>query len=966
MSDEIKDSIAEEDALEQSETASESNDGQANESTEEQTTDAPEEQDETDAGEPEQHSDYQPVNRFDASAVKNLSGMYQNWFLDYASYVILERAVPHIEDGLKPVQRRILHSMKRMDDGRFNKVANIVGHTMQFHPHGDASIADALVQMGQKDLLVDTQGNWGNILTGDRAAAPRYIEARLSKFALDTVFNPKTTEWQLSYDGRNKEPITLPAKFPLLLAQGAEGIAVGLSSKILPHNFNEICEAAIAYLRGEAFQLFPDFPTGGSIDVSKYNDGQRGGMLKVRAKIEKLDQKTLVIREIPFGKTADTLKESILRAVEKGKIKVKRVDDMTSADVEIQVHLAPGVSSDKTIDALFAFSDCEVSISPNCCVIDDNKPQFLTVSDVLRRSTDHTLALLRRELEIRKAELLEQLFFSSLERIFIEERIYKDKKFENAESLDAVVEHVDGRLEPFKKDLVREVTRDDILRLLEIKMQRILKFNKDKADELIKKIKSEIKKINHDLAHMVNVTINWFTFLKEKYGNEHPRLTEIKNFDTIVAAKVIEANQKLYINRQEGFVGTALKKDEFVCNCSEIDDIIIFYRDGKYKVTRVAEKLFVGKNVIHVGVFKKNDKRTTYNVVYRDGKAGPCYIKRFNIPGITRDRENDLTLGKPESRVMYFTANPNGEAEVIKVNLDPAVKRRALIFTKDFAEIGVKGRGSRGNLLTKQPVQRISLKSHGHSTLGGRKVWFDPDVKRLNFDEHGQLLGEFNENDLILVILNNGEFYTTNFDVNNHYEDNIRVIEKFNPEKVWSAVIYDADNKGYAYAKRFLFEPFRKHQNYIGENPASRAVLLSDHPYPRIRVTFGGADSVRPPMEIELEEFVAVKGFKAKGKRIATWEIASIEDIEPTRQPEPEEAPEETENTETPESPEIPETIEKPETPENTEKPENLEKSEKPAPATSPEPTIDESGNIIFTYNSKPDESGQFSLFPDE
>ena len=946
MDDEIKDNLLEEDTQEPTENMPEGDDALTEEQEAAEQTDA--------------HSDYHPVNRFDASAVKNLSGMYQNWFLDYASYVILERAVPHIEDGLKPVQRRILHSMKRMDDGRFNKVANIVGHTMQFHPHGDASIGDALVQMGQKDLLVETQGNWGNILTGDRAAAPRYIEARLSKFALDVVFNPKTTEWQLSYDGRNKEPITLPAKFPLLLAQGAEGIAVGLSSKILPHNFNEICDAAIAHLRREPFQLYPDFPTGGSIDVSKYNDGQRGGVLKVRAKIEKLDQKTLVIREIPFGKTADTLKESILRAVEKGKIKVKRVDDMTSADVEIQVHLTPGVSPDKTIDALFAFSDCEVNISPNCCVIDDNKPQFLTVSDVLRRSTDHTLALLRRELEIRKAELLEQLFFTSLERIFIEERIYKDKKFENAESLDAVVEHVDQRLEPFKKDLVREVTRDDILRLLEIKMQRILKFNKDKADELIKKIKSEIKKINHDLAHMVNVTINWFTFLKEKYGNEHPRKTEIKNFDTIVAAKVIEANQKLYINRQEGFVGTALKKDEFVCNCSEIDDIIVFYRDGKYKVTRVAEKLFVGKNVIHVGVFKKNDKRTTYNVVYRDGKAGACYIKRFNIPAISRDRENDLTQGKPESRVMYFTANPNGEAEVIKVNLDPAVKRRALIFTKDFAEVLVKGRGARGNMLTKQPVQRISLKSHGHSTLGGRKVWFDPDVKRLNFDEHGRLLGEFNENDLILVVLDNGEFYTTNFDVNNHYEDNIRVIEKFRPEKIWSAVVYDADNQGYAYAKRFLFEAFRKHQNYIGENPASRAVFLSDHPYPRIRVNFGGADSVRPPMEIELEEFVAVKGFKAKGKRIATWEIASTEEMEPTRQPEPEENPED------PENPENLERLERLEKLENIEKPERLEAPEKTSNSEIPEPTIDESGNIIFTYNSKPDESGQFSLFPDE
>ena len=563
----------------------------------------------------EKHSDYKPVNRFDAAAVHHLSGMYQNWFLDYASYVILERAVPNIEDGLKPVQRRILHSMKRMDDGRYNKVANIVGHTMQFHPHGDASIGDALVQMGQKNLLIDTQGNWGNILTGDRAAAPRYIEARLSKFALDTVFNPKTTEWQMSYDGRNKEPVALPVKFPLLLAQGAEGIAVGLSSKVLPHNFCELCDAAISYLRGEPFKLYPDFPTGGAIDVSRYNDGQRGGVLKVRAKIEKLDNKTLVIREIPFGKTADTLKESILKAVEKGKIKVKKVDDMTSAEVEIQVHLAPGVSSDKTLDALYAFSDCEVNISPNCCVIEDNKPQFLTISDVLRHSTDNTMGLLRKELQIRRGELMEQLFFASLEKIFIEERIYKERRFEQAKDMNEAIAFVDEKLTPFKPSFVREVTRDDILRLMEIKMQRILKFNKDKADELIARIKDEVKGIDHDLAHMTDVTINWFTFIKEKYGHEHPRLTEIRSFDTIEATKVVEANEKLYINRQEGFVGTGLKKDEFVCNCSDIDDIILFYRDGKYKVIKVADKIFVGKNVMHVQVFKKNDKRTIYHAV---------------------------------------------------------------------------------------------------------------------------------------------------------------------------------------------------------------------------------------------------------------------------------------------------------------------------------------------------------------
>lgn len=837
----------------------------------------------------DQHSDYQPADRFDASAVHHLSGMYKNWFLDYASYVILERAVPHIEDGLKPVQRRILHSMKRMDDGRYNKVANIVGHTMQFHPHGDASIGDALVQMGQKDLLVDTQGNWGNILTGDRAAAPRYIEARLSKFALDVVFNPKTTHWQLSYDGRNKEPITLPAKFPLLLAQGAEGIAVGLSSKILPHNLNEICEAAIHYLRGEKFQLYPDFPTGGSIDVEKYNDGQRGGTLKVRAKIEKLDNKTLVIKEIPFSKTTTTLIDSILRAIDKGKIKAKKVDDNTAAEVEIQVHLAPGVSSDKTIDALYAFSDCEINVSPNCCVIEDDKPGFLTISDVLRHNVDSTMGLLRKELEIRKNELLEQLFFASLEKIFIEERIYKDKKFEEAKDLDSVVAHVDNRLEPFKPSFIREVTRDDILRLLEIKMNRILKFNKDKANDFIARTKADIKSIDHDLAHMTDVTIHWFEFIRDKYGKDHPRRTEIRSFETIEATKVVEANEKLYIDRQEGFVGTGLKKNEFVCNCSDIDDIIIFYKDGKFKIIRVADKIFVGKNVIHVQVFKKNDKRTIYNVVYQDGKKGTYFIKRFNVTSITRDRDYDLTQGKPGSRVMYFTANPNGEAETIKVTLDPDPnkKKQNIFLEKDFSEVLIKGRGAKGNILTKKAVHRIGLKSHGHSTLGGRKVWFDPDVNRINYEEHGRFLGEFNDDDAILVVLTNGDFYITDFDPNNHYEDNIQVLEKWDDRKVWSAVLFDADNQNYPYVKRFMMEATKKKQNYIGENPDSKLVFLTDVVYPRLLVTFGGNDATRPAQEIDVEEFIAVKGFKAKGKRITTWEVNKIEELEPTRFPEP-------------------------------------------------------------------------------
>ena len=850
------------------------------------------------------HSNYKPADRFDASAVHHLSGMYKNWFLDYASYVILERAVPHIEDGLKPVQRRILHSMKRMDDGRYNKVANIVGHTMQFHPHGDASIGDALVQMGQKDLLIDCQGNWGNILTGDRAAAPRYIEARLSKFALEVVFNPKTTDWQLSYDGRNKEPITLPVKFPLLLAQGAEGIAVGLSSKLLPHNLNEICDAAIKYLRGEDFQLYPDFPTGGAIDVSKYNDGQRGGVLKVRAKIEKLDNKTLVIREIPFSKTTTTLIDSILKAIDKGKIKAKRVDDNTAAEVEIQVHLAPGVSSDKTMDALYAFSDCEINISPNCCVIEDNKPCFLTVSDVLRHGVDRTMGLLRKELQIRRGELLEQLFFASLERIFIEQRIYKEKKFEQAADMNEAVAFVDLKLTPFKPDFIREVTRDDILRLMEIKMQRILKFNKDKADELIARIKAEVAEIEHDLEHMTDVTINWFMFIKNKYGNEHPRHTEIRSFDTIDSAKVVEANQKLYINRQEGFIGTGLKKDEFVCNCSDIDDIIIFYKNGKYKIIKVADKIFVGKGIIWLQVFKKNDKRTIYNVVYKDGREGYYYMKRFNVTSMTRDREYDLTAGTPGSKVNYFTANPNGEAEIIKVVLepDPKKKRQNIFLERDFSKVMIKSRGAKGVILTKQSIHRIGLKSQGHSTLGGRKVWFDPDVKRINYEEHGRFLGEFFDEDRILVILDNNDFYITNFDANNHYPDNIVRIEKWQPDKVWTAVLFDADNQGYPYIKRFTMDAMTKPQNFVGENVNSRLVILTDVPFPRIKVTYGGHDAARSPEEIDAEQFIGQKGFKAKGKRISTWQIGTIEELEPVRFPEPEVQDDEEEVEEEPEN----------------------------------------------------------------
>lgn len=847
------------------------------------------------------HSDYRPQSVKDTQGNLQLTGMYQNWFLDYASYVILERAVPHLGDGLKPVQRRILHSMKRLDDGRYNKVANIVGHTMQFHPHGDASIGDALVQLGQKNLLVDCQGNWGNILTGDGAAAPRYIEARLSKFALDVLFNPKTTDWKLSYDGRNKEPVSLPVKFPLLLAQGAEGIAVGLSAKILPHNFGELCEAAISYLHGEPFRLYPDFQTGGSIDVSRYNDGLRGGAVKVRAKIEKLDNKTLAIREIPFGKTTSSLIDSILKANEKGKIKIRKVDDNTAAHVEILVHLTPGTSSDKAIDALYAFTDCEISISPNCCVIDEKKPKFLTVSDVLRRSVDTTRRLLEKELLIRRGELMESLHFASLERIFIEERIYKDRGFEQARDMDAAVAHIDLRLEPFKKDFYREVMRDDILRLMEIKMGRILKFNKVKADELIARMREEVARIDRDLQNMVEVTANWFTLIRDKYAAQYPRRTEIRAFDNIEAAKVIEANEKLYINREDGFMGTGLKKDEFVENCSGIDDVIIFYRDGTYKVTRVQDKVFIGETerakkekkkkveIIHIAVFKKGDARTIYNVVYRDGATGACFIKRFNVTAITHDREYDVTTGTPGSRVLYFTANPNGEAETVKVTFRPNPKLKRISFDKDFGEILVKGRQSRGNLLTKLEVHKITLKAHGASTLGGRKVWFDHDVQRLNYDGRGAYLGEFHSDDRVLVMLDNGQFYTTTFDLNNHYEPTgILRVEKFDEQKVWTAVLFDADQQNFPYVKRFTVEraPQTRPQNFLGENEHSRFVLLTDAVYPRLRLTYGAADAFRDPLEVDVEQFIGVKSYKAKGKRLTTCAVERIDELEPLRYPE--------------------------------------------------------------------------------
>lgn len=821
------------------------------------------------------------VDTSDKAARHQLRGMYQNWFLEYASYVILERAVPHVDDGLKPVQRRILHSMKTLDDGRFNKVANIVGNTMQYHPHGDASIYEALVQLGQKDLLVDTQGNWGNVLTGASAAAGRYIEARLSQFALDVLYNKKVTEWTPSYDGRNEEPVTLPSKFPLLLAQGVEGIAVGLSSKILPHNFNELIDAAIAYLRGEEFVLYPDFVTGGFIDVSRYNDGRRGGTVRIRAKIEKIDNKTLSITEIPYGKTTGTIIDSILKAFEGGKIKIRKVDDNTSATANILVHLLPNTSSDKTIDALYAFTDCEVSVSPNCCVISEKKPHFLGVSDVLRHSVDRSRDLMRRELEIQRDETAEQLFNASLEQIFIEERIYKDEEYEKSRSREEAVAHIHQRLEPWKPKLSREVTDEDIHRLFEIRMGRILRFNVAKNEELIAGYKAKIAELENHLAHLTEYAINWFLGIKEKYGADYQRRTVIRSFDNISAARVAEANEKLYFNREEGFIGTALKKDEFICNCSNIDDIIIFYRDGRYKIVKVQDKLFVDKGVIYVNVFKPKDERTVYNVIYQNGRGGAYYMKRFKLPGLTRDKEYNLTPGLPGTAVKYFSANPNGEAEVVKVTLKPRPRLTRLTLDVDFSALAIKGRGAMGNLVTKNDVHRISLKEKGVSTLGGLKVWFDRDVLRLNTEGRGEYLGEFHGNDRVLVILDNGEYYTSSYDVANHYEDNILRIEKFRPATVWTAVLNDADQGNYPYLKRFKFEPTARRQRYLGDNDKSKLILLTDAPGARIEVKFGGADEFREPLIIVASEFVAEKSYKAKGKRLTTYNVASIEEIEP-------------------------------------------------------------------------------------
>lgn len=818
----------------------------------------------------------------------HLRGMFQTWFLEYASYVILERAVPHIDDGFKPVQRRVLHAMKTIDDGRFNKVANIVGTTMQYHPHGDQSIKDALVQLGQKELLVETQGNWGNILTGSKAAASRYIEARLSLFASEVLFNPKVTEWTMSYDGRKREPVTLPTKFPLLLAQGAQGIAVGLSSRILPHNFNDILDAAIACVRGEEFALYPDFMTGGLVDVSRYNDGRRGGSLKVRAKIEKIDNKTLNITELPFGETSESLIESILKAYERGQIKIRKVEDNTAATASILVHLIPGTSSDKTIDALYAFTDCEVNISPNCCVIRDNKPCFLGVSDVLRHSVDTTRRIIAAELQVQLDEDREQLLYDSLEKIFIENRIYKDAEYEQAATLEDAVAHIDSRLEPFKPSLTREVLRDDILRLLEIKMKRILRFNSDDADRAIAALQARIESTLDKLGRLDDVTVEWYEYLKEKYGAAYPRRTQLRSFDNIQAANVAEANEKLYINREEGFIGTGLKKDEFVCNCSALDDVIIFYRDGRYKIVRVQEKLFIGDKVIHVGVYKRNDKRTIYNVIYQNGRGGVYYMKRFAATGMTRDKEYDLTPGLPGTRIVWFSANPNGEAETVKVTLKPKLRLKNLTFDVDFGKLAIKGRAAMGNLVTKNEVQRFSLKERGASTLGGRKVWFDFDVLRLNYDNRGVYLGEFGGTDRILVVMKNGEYYTSGFEATNHYDDGILRIEKFRPKTVWTAVLDDAD-QGYPYVKRFVFDDSPKRQRFVGDDARSKLILLTDAENPMLTLRF--SDENRMPQQIDAAQYIGIKSFKARGKRLTTYELAGVDMPEP---PQPEPSPEDT------------------------------------------------------------------------
>ena len=808
-----------------------------------------------------------------------VTGMYKDWFLDYASYVILERAVPAIEDGLKPVQRRILHAMKEMDDGRFNKVANIIGQSMQYHPHGDASIGDAIVNLGQKDLLIETQGNWGDVRTGDGAAAARYIEARLSKFALEVVFNPQTTDWQLSYDGRKREPVTLPVKFPLLLAQGVEGIAVGLSTKILPHNFRELIEGSIEILKGNKTNVLPDFLTGGLADFSDYQEGLRGGKIKVRARIEEEDSKTLLIKEIPFGTTTDSLIDSILKANDKGKIKIKKVVDNTAKDVEIQIQLAPGVSPDVTIDALYAFTDCEVSISPNACVIIEDKPVFLTVNQILEYNTKKTKELLRRELEIRKGELLEKLLFSSLEKIFIENRIYRD--IEECTTWEAVLEAIDRGLDPYKPDFYREITQDDLIRLTEIKIKRISKFDAFKADELMKRLQEELKEVNYNLKHLTEYAIAYYQNLLDKYGKGRERKTEIRAFDTIQAAVVAANNAKLYVNRVDGFVGYGLKKDEFICDCSDLDDIIAIRKDGKMVVSKIQEKLFMGKDILFVGVFRKNDERMTYNLIYLDGTSGRCMVKRFQVGGITRDKEYDLTKGTKGSKILYLTANPNGEAETVTVYLTQGAKARVKVFDFDFAEIEIKGRGAGGNILTKYPVRKIQFKMEGKSTLGGLNVYYDSSVGRLNTDQRGRLIGNFLGDDKILVCYKNGDYELTSFELTNRYESNdVLLIQKFDPQKIISAIYFDGATKTY-FVKRFLIETttVNKRFGFISDHKQSHLKLVTTDSQAQIMVTvIKGKEEEQ--MEYDLEMLIDVKGWKAIGNKLSAHPVKDIQLIE--------------------------------------------------------------------------------------
>ncbi|WP_282118070.1 DNA gyrase/topoisomerase IV subunit A [Maribacter aquivivus] len=834
-------------------------------------------------------------NTDSSEALTRVSGMYKDWFLDYASYVILERAVPAIEDGFKPVQRRIMHSLKELDDGRYNKVANVVGHTMQYHPHGDASIADAMVQIGQKDLLIDTQGNWGNILTGDRAAASRYIEARLSKFALEVIFSPKITEWQMSYDGRKKEPVNLPVKFPLLLAQGAEGIAVGLSTRVLAHNFIELIDASIKHLKGQRFKIYPDFPTAGIIDVTNYNDGLRGGKIRVRAKISQLDKNTLVINEIPYGTNTGSLIESILKANEKGKIKIKKIEDNTAADVEILVHLPSGISPDRTIDALYAFTACESSISPLGCIIEDNKPLFIGVTEMLRRSTDSTVELLKQELEIQLKELEEQWHFASLERIFIENRIYRD--IEEEETWEGVIAAIDKGLAPFTKHLKRAVTEEDITRLTEIRIKRISKFDLDKAQQHLESLQDRIAEVKHHLANLIEFAINYFKNLKETYGKDRGRLTEIRVFDDIEATKVAIRNTKLYVNREEGFVGTSLKKDEYVTDCSDIDDIIMITSSGKMMVSKVDSKIFVGKGIIHVAVFKKKDKRTTYNLVYKDGKGGATYIKRFNVTSITRDREYDLTTGKAGSQVLYFSANPNGEAEVITVLLRQVGSVKKLKWDIDFSDVLIKGRASKGNIVTKYSVKRIELKEKGVSTLKPRKIWFDDVVRRLNVDGRGELLGEFKGDDLLLVINQKGIAKTFLPVLTSHFDDDMIVLEKWIPEKPISAIYWEGEKERF-YIKRFLIESENKEELFISEHPKSYLELVSTDWKPMVEIEFPKprGKEAKENESVDIEDFISIKGIKALGNQFITEKVKNINLLDPL--PYEPEVPEEIENIE--------------------------------------------------------------------